>query len=123
MLSLSGEKRRIYCLDGDNVSTRMEAGLINNEITQVSRFSNQLTLTLEDIRELVMQEDGEVAYCAGDNILFLGQFDIETCEKFLAIFHEQTGCTASIGIGETSREAYLALKTAKFGGGGQIVDF
>jgi hypothetical protein len=123
MFNVSEKTKRIYCLDGDNVSVRMEAGLINNEIIQVSQFSSQLTLTLENIRELVTQECGEVAYCAGDNILFLGQFDSTICEKLLAIFYKQTGCTASMGIGNTSREAYLALKTAKFEGGGRIVDF
>jgi len=123
MLDVQKEVRRIYFLDGDNVAARMESGLICNEIAQVSQFSSQLTLTLEDIRGLVIQERGEVAYCAGDNILFFGQFDIAACEKLLLIFHEQTGCTASIGIGDTSREAYLALKTAKFEGGGRIVDF
>jgi hypothetical protein len=123
MLSVSGNVKRIYCLDGDNIGNIIEAGLVNNEIPQVSHFSRQLTIALDIIKDRVVKEHGEVAYCAGDNILFFGRFEAESCKEFIDLFYEHTGCAASMGIGDTSREALFALKTAKLRGGGQIVDF
>src|SRR5690349_17762084 len=123
MLNVSGGVKRIYCLDGDNVGNIIEAGLVNDEIPRVSRFSQQLTIALEIIKDRVVKECGEVAYCAGDNILFFGQFDAESCKEFIDLFYEKTGCAASMGIGNTGREAFFALKAAKLRGGGQIVDF
>ncbi len=124
MLDVQPEASRLYgLLDGDRITSVIEKYLIRGEIEKVSRFSKQLTSTLEEIKQKVIEQGGKVEYCAGDNILFSGKFRVSWCEGLLKLFYAQTGCTASIGIGDTSAEFYLALKLAKSEGGGRIIDY
>jgi minimal CRISPR polymerase domain len=110
-----------YGLDGDRITNVIEDYLFRGDVNEVSRFSKLLTSTLEEIKQKVIDEGGRVEYCAGDNILFYGRFSDSWCEELLDFFYNQTGCTASIGIGATSVDFCLALKRAKSAGGRQIM--
>jgi hypothetical protein len=117
------EPTYFYGLDGDHIEKTIDAYLIKNEIDALSNFSAQITSTLEEIRQKVVSEGGRVLYCAGDNIAFCGQFSDHWCKEVIELFRVWTGCTASIGIGNTALEFYLALKLAKYMGGGRVVRY
>jgi GTP cyclohydrolase III len=117
------EMTYFYCLDGDNIEKAIEAYLIKGEINTLGDFSAQVTSTLEEIMQKVVSDGGRVIYCAGDNIAFCGLFSEHWCEELIDLFRVRTGCTASLGIGDTSLEFYLALKLAKSMGGGRVVRY
>jgi GTP cyclohydrolase III len=112
-----------YGLDGDRIESAMEAYLIKGEIDALSSLSRQITSTIEEIMQRVLEKGGKVIYCAGDNILFYGHFSSSWCEEMLDLFRTRTGQTASIGIGDTTAEFYLALKLAKSLRGGRVIHY
>jgi hypothetical protein len=114
---------RYYGLDGDRIKSEIEKYLINGDVNAVSHFSKQLTSTLAEIEKKVINKGGDVKYCSGDNIFFSADFSPSDCEELLNLFLSQTGLTASIGIGNTSTEVYLALRLAKSTGGGKIISY
>lgn len=120
MKEVRSDAMGFYSFDGDNIESVIEAYLIRGNIDAVGQFSAQITSTLEEIVQKIFDGGGIVIYCAGDNILFRGQFSNHWCEEILGLFLSRTRRTASMGIGDTAIECYLALKIAKSQGGGQV---
>ena len=114
------EQKKVYGLDGDKVGGMIDAYFIRNEIDTLRIFSSKVVIAMEEIRRAVVQNNGIVVFCAGDSILFQGNFENHWCDGILALFKSMTGCTASMGVGNTATEAYLGLKLAKAGGGGKV---
>nr|BBH94955.1 hypothetical protein KTA_31540 [Thermogemmatispora argillosa] len=112
---------RVYGIDGDKIGARLEALFIQNDLAEIRRFSQRVTEAMEEIKRLIKCNDGDIVFCSGDSILFLGNFEDEWCRWILQRFAELTGCTASMGVGESPQEAYLGLKLAKAVGGGALI--
>jgi hypothetical protein len=123
MLDIAPETKKVYGIDGDKVGGLIDALFIRNEINAMSVFSAKVASAMDEIRKAVVQGNGSVVFCAGDSILFQGNFEEHWCEKVLHLFLTMTGRTASMGIGNTATEAYLALKLAKADGGGRVIHF
>ena len=123
MMEAQKEVKRIYGMDGDKIGGIIDAYFIRNEINALGVFSARVATAMEEIRKAVIQGNGTVVFCAGDSILFQGSFDDLWCEKILRLFQSLTGCTASMGIGNTATEAYLAVKLAKADGGGKVIRY
>lgn len=117
------EIKKVYGIDGDKVGGVVDAYFIRNEISALGVFSTKVAEAMEEIRKAVIRDDGSVVFCAGDSILFQGNFEIQWCERILELFLTITGCTASMGVGDTATEAYLALKLAKADGGGKVIHY
>jgi len=115
------ENHNFYSLDGDKIGSAIEAYLIKSETQSLSEFSVKVINVLEAIKERVLKKAGIIIICAGDSIMFQGGFDDDWCKSILQQFQISTGRTASMGIGKTPINAYLALKLAKADGGGKIV--
>ncbi len=112
---------KFYGLDGDRIGSAVETYIVKNEIDMLSTFSRNVSTVLEAIRADVLQKNGSVVFCAGDSILFKGQFDAAWCKQILSTFVAVTGRTASLGVGDTAMASYLALKLAKAMGGGIVL--
>jgi nucleotidyltransferase/DNA polymerase involved in DNA repair len=123
MLNSPRETNKVYGIDGDKVGGLIDALFIRNEINAMSVFSAKVASAMDEIRNAVIQGKGSVVFCAGDSILFQGNFEEHWCEKILHLFLTMTGLTASMGVGNTATEAYLALKLAKADGGGRVIHF
>jgi hypothetical protein len=123
MSKAHGGTERVYGIDGDKVGGAIDAYFIRNEIDVLGEFSAKVASAMEEIKEAVIQSNGTVVFCAGDSILFLGNFEDQWCEKILHLFLTITGRTASMGVGYTATEAYLALKLAKADGGGKVIKY
>ncbi|KAF5416079.1 MAG: hypothetical protein C5S48_03940 [Candidatus Methanogaster sp.] len=115
--------RNFYGIDGDKIGRVVEAHLIKNEVNALTQFSANVTSALKKIRNKIVQDGGTVIFCAGDSVLFQGSFDDSWCTKILDLFLKTTGCTASMGVGDTLTESYLALKLAKANGGGEFIHY
>lgn len=120
-MSVIQDQEKVYGLDGDKVGGMIDAYFIRNEIDTLGTFSGKVAVAMEEIRKTVIQNNGTVIFCAGDSILFQGNFEKHWCDGVLALFKSMTGCTASMGIGSTATEAYLGLKLAKASGGGKFI--
>lgn len=114
---------KIYGIDGDKVGGIIDAHFIRNDISALQVFSAKVASAMEEIREATIQSNGTIVFCAGDSILFQGDFADQWCKMVLEMFRDKTGCTASMGVGNTATEAYLALKLAKADGGGRVIYF
>lgn len=114
------ENKMYVGLDGDSIGRVIESLLIKNRPKEVIVFSKKIVSALESIRLDVINRNGNILFCSGDSILFYGEFDIEFCNFILKKFKDETGRTASIGIGRTTAEAYLGLKLAKSRGGDSV---
>lgn len=112
---------KYYGLDGDKIGSIIEAHIVKDESDALSTFSHNVSMALEAIRADVLQKKGFVVFCAGDSILFQGQFDVDWCKHTLSTFVSTTGRTASLGVGDTMMASYLALKLAKAMGGGIVL--
>lgn len=108
-------------LDGDSIGRIIESFLISGEETKVVKFSQSISVVLDEIKTRVLELNGRVLFCSGDSILFYGKFDKSFCNSLLTSFKTKTNCSASIGIGKTLPEVYLGLKLAKSRGGNQAV--
>ncbi len=123
MLNSPRTTKKVYGIDGDKVGGLIDALFIRNEISAMSVFSVKVASAMEEIKNVVIQSNGSVIFCAGDSILFLGNFEEHWCEEVLNLFLTITGRTASMGVGNSATEAYLALKLAKADGGGRVIHF
>ena len=112
---------KYYGLDGDKIGSVIEAYIVKDEFDALSRFSRNVSTALEVIRADVLEKQGFVVFCAGDSILFQGQFDGDWCKRTVNTFASITGRTASLGVGDTMMASYLALKLAKAMGGGIVL--
>jgi hypothetical protein len=117
------EQEKFYGMDGDKVGALIDAYFIRNEVDAMEEFSARVMGAMEMVREKVLQAGGKVIFCAGDSILFQGNFDSRWCEQLLDVFLQITGRTSSMGIGDSATEAYLGLKLAKSFGGGKAVTY
>lgn len=117
-------KNRIYIgLDGDSIGREIERNIISDDLEELRKFSQKVTTAIEKVKELVELENGDVIFYGGDSILFSGDFDEGFASIILELFKNETGRTASIGIGESPHETYLGLKLAKSYGGNRFVYF
>jgi hypothetical protein len=111
-----------YGIDGDKVGGIIEAHLIAGDLIEIEKFSRKVTEAMTLIEREVKKAGGKVIFQAGDSILFQGDFDSTSCEKLLDLYKQITGRTASMGIGKSTAETYLAVKLAKAQGGGRVIN-
>ena len=108
-------------VDGDNIGqllTQKIYGADNDR--EVVRFSTLVTDTFVQVNQWVIQNQGEVLFCAGDSILFrISESLVDTVSLRLKSGH----FSVSVGIGRTMKEAHWALNVAKSLGKARVVHF
>ena len=114
---------KYYGIDGDKVGGLIDAFFIKNDVQAMEDFSKKVSLAMDEIQKEVKRSNGNVIFCAGDSILFRGNFENSWCENLLSIFLKITGRTASMGVGNNVTETYLGLKLAKASGGGRMMNY
>jgi len=112
-----------FGLDGDSIGRVVESYLIKDDVESLREFSEKVVVALEAVKKLAEANHAEVIFCTGDSILIHGNLDEDFGELMLSIFKEQTGKTASVGIGDNLSKTYLGLKLAKSNGGNQAVHY
>ncbi|WP_414548916.1 mCpol domain-containing protein [Anabaena sp. CCY 0017] len=107
-------------VDGDDVGHRLEYFMLVNDSEALVEFSKifQSAMNWLEIK-LVSDFGAKLIFNGGDNLLASIPVDnssLEVLEKLRAEFAEQARSTLSIGLGESPRQAYFALKLAKTSG-------
>ena len=113
--------------DGDNIGDVIDSHLLAGNLEEASKFSFQVKSALEDIAILAKNEiKASLVYVAGDDICFTVSDNLKIIDiltSYSESFLKKTGRTMSFGIGRTSVEALISLRTAKVSGKGRVVAF
>lgn len=116
----------LICIgDGDNIGDVIDLHLLSGNLEEASKFSFQVKSTLEDIATLAKNEiKASLIYVAGDDICFVVADDLnikDVLTSYSEYFLKKTGKTMSFGVGRTSVEALICLRTAKVSGKGRVI--
>jgi hypothetical protein len=85
------------------------------------RITETIQSALTEVVAVVGQSGGEVIYRGCDDIS--GRIQPERMDllfQIIRLFKDRTGFSATIGVGDSLHEAYLALRFAKCRGKGQL---
>ena len=117
----------IIAIDGDNVGHILELYILDGQIEELEDFSDALKVRfqwlVEQLSDLL---NAKIHLFGGDSILASCEQTKETVkiiENLRINFHQNKLPTISIGVGNTFREAYLALKYAKLKGKNCLITF
>ena len=118
----------LICIgDGDNVGDVIDFYLLSQNLEEASRFSFQVKAAIEHIAELAKNEiNATLVYAAGDDICFIVTENLNILDRLLSYseyFLNNTGKTMSFGVGRTSVEALISLRTAKVSGKSRVMKF
>jgi minimal CRISPR polymerase domain len=116
----------LICIgDGDNIGDVIDLHLLSGNLEEAGKFSFQVKSTLEDIAALAKSEiKASLIYAAGDDICFIIADDLnikDILTSYSEYFLKKTGKTMSFGVGRTSVEALICLRTAKVSGKGRVI--
>ncbi len=115
--------KKYYGLDGDKVGGKIEEMFINNDEVTLKVLSEKINSAIQELVQSVIKDNGKVIFSGGDSLLFKGIHTDEFCDGLIDRFYKLTGCTASMGIGDSLKNTLLSMKIAKAKGGNmKIVD-
>jgi hypothetical protein len=117
----------VYVLgDGDKIREKIEYYLLNHDIESLSNFSQNLTVAINEIKEVAISTmSAQIILAGGDDILFYvprEKYQIELLQKLQQVFLNITGATISFGVGKTIEAAYINLRKAKSSRDRKIVE-
>ena len=106
-----------FGLDGDDTGKYFEelflAGADERQIQQVSVVVQEAIGKIADHITRIAGTQA-IIFQAGDDILFKGRFTQAQVQELNALYATTTNCmTCSIGFGDSTRAAFLALRLAK----------
>ncbi|MDB9526779.1 mCpol domain-containing protein [Oscillatoria sp. CS-180] len=108
-------------IDGDDVGAKLELFLLQNDERKIAEFSRSVENTVRRLESQARELDLEVIFCAGDSLLCKGQE--QALGKLIRILNfQQESLSFSAGIGNTIKDAYIALKYAKASGKNMIIN-
>lgn len=111
--------------DGDGIGDTLEIFLIENRIREAKDFSEILTQTMNELRDILERNtDVEIIICGGDDLLIktLACIDCEgIVNSIRSKFSSRTGHTMSCGIGDDVPTSVRNLYTAKLYGKNRVL--
>ena len=114
-------------IDGDDVGRRIEYLVLLNKTNALLQFSLQYQEGMTWLENILVEKlNAQIVFNGGDNLLATIPSNsnlLEEIEKIRTKFEEQTQTTLSIGIGNTPRESYFALKLAKNSGKDRVCEY
>lgn len=112
--------------DGDKIREKIEFYLLNHNIESLSNFSQNLTIAINEIKEIAISTmSAQVILAGGDDILFYvprEKYRKELIQKLQEVFLNITGVTISFGVGKTIEAVYINLRRAKTNKDDKIVE-
>jgi len=105
--------RSFYAFDGDRIGDKLEYLIISENIDAVSAFSQSVAEALLHIEIMLTENNANIIFSAGDNILCSADICDDELQRYQKIFLETTGCKLSIGVGASPLQAMIGLRCAK----------
>ncbi len=109
-----------FAIDGDRVGSKIELYLLQNDEQGLASFSARLTAAIDSAARSLEERGCTIIFVGGDSILAKAPASVLDRVEVLP---QMPGITFSRGIGNTCRDAYLALKYAKSHGRARTVAF
>ena len=108
----------LYVLgDGDKIREKVEFYLLNHDLESLSNFSQNLTIAINEIKEIAISTmNAQLILAGGDDILFYvsrEKYRKELIQKLQHAFLNITGVTISFGVGKSIEATYINLRLAK----------
>lgn len=103
-------------IDGDDVGREVERLVLSGALDELERFSAALEARISQLSSALCELGGEVKLKGGDSVLAVFSSHVAHAELFTALsplLAPREGVTFSVGLGESPRGAWLALKVAK----------
>jgi hypothetical protein len=105
-------------IDGDDIGTRITKFYLANDAASLSSFARKIQEKVLQISDLLNAAGYVVIFCAADGVV--AHTDVSN-QDTAAIYQDIEAIggavlTFSVGIGETLRESYVALLSAKSSG-------
>lgn len=104
-------------VDGDDVGRHLEHLVILGAMMELSKFSKEYNSKIKRFaRQLEKKFDAEIVFLGGDNLLVIideQKYNKDILDDMKSQFYEDVGFSLSLGVGRSSRDAYIALKLAK----------
>ncbi|WP_143740323.1 mCpol domain-containing protein [Micromonospora echinospora] len=116
-------ERCFLALDGDDIGSRLEVCMINEDVSGLEDFAFAFNHALERFSEEIAKISSvDVLLLGGDSILLtLPEGEIPRVNQLLHDQMAKVGVTFSGGYGKGLRQAYLGLKLAKATGKNRLV--
>jgi hypothetical protein len=117
-------ERYYIAVDGDDVGRSIERLVLTNDCQGLSAFAAKYRSAVHWLTSVLIDSfQGNALLSDGDSVLIEAHAPAFSAHRLTALseeFAKLSGHTLSIGIGDTMREAYLALKLAKLSGKNQV---
>ncbi|MEG3694585.1 mCpol domain-containing protein [Vibrio coralliirubri] len=108
-------------IDGDDVGRKITACYLSNNEKKLELISTNLEKATVAIAELLSSKGFDIIFRAADGVVAKTEYDCNFTELFLDMSLIPTyDITFSAGVGETLREAYVALLSSKSNGKNRI---
>jgi len=109
-------------IDGDEIGSRMEAYILECHEEMIKKYNMQVNQFLEIIKLYLIKKNIRVILDAGDSILGEGTIILEETIEFFRK-NSKNDVTVSVGIGDSMRDSYIALKYAKATGKKRLITY
>jgi hypothetical protein len=102
-------------IDGDDIGLKIENSFMNNDEISLKSINNKVKDYVEDITRYLISNKYTIIFSGADGIICKAEkINIEDMLRFI---QGRNGfLTFSIGVGESLRDSYLALRYAKSNG-------
>ena len=105
-------------IDGDNIGRKIEYFIVTDQLQKLTSFSKSYHNAMQWLEStLKFKLNAEIVFVGGDSLLASFSenqiLSIKDLESLKIEYTRMSETTLSIGIGETLRHAYVALKLAK----------
>ncbi len=108
-------------IDGDNIGSKIELYFLENNEESIQIFSGIVEKTVQLVALQLKELGMTIIFSGGDSILCRSDtIDIEKLRSIITV-EAKNEIRFSVGIGETMKQAYIALKYAKTSGKDRIV--
>jgi hypothetical protein len=111
-------------IDGDDIGQKITSAYLTNNVYELIRVNDLVKEKTELIAAYLESEGFEIIFCAADGVAGVTQSELDN----RAIYSEikkiaEDELSFSVGVGDTLRDAYVALLSAKSSGKGQLHNF
>lgn len=111
-------------IDGDDIGQKITSAYLNNNVHELIRVNDLVQEKTKQIATFLKSQGCEIIFCAADGVAGVSVSEINTeyfYSKIKLIAEDKL--SFSVGVGETLRDAYVALLSAKSAGKAQLQNF
>lgn len=121
-LLIKARKNIIYvATDGDNIGASVERAALSNDIKEIKKQDKIIKKGNQAIRNWIKKRKGVIYIDGGDDISFtINKKHLDELEDLKNQYHDITGYTLTVGVGDSISEAAHAMVYGKLKGKNQI---